>query len=332
MKDEQATVISRSSSGRTVAPMSGVVEAHGVGKRYGALVALADFTVGVDAGEVLGVLGPNGAGKTTAIRVLTTILTPSAGSFSIDGIPHTRPQEIRRRIGVLPESAGYPERQTGEEYLRYHARLHGHSRASAGAAARSLLEEVGLAERGRSLITTYSRGMRQRLGVARALVNDPRVVVLDEPTLGLDPGGQRRLLGNVRRIAAERGAAVLLCSHLLAEIEENCTRVLILNRGRVVIEGTVAEVTRRAAAPRSGRVVVAAEHEERARIALAGSGAVEAAQRNGRPGAITVVFAGAEPSLNDAVRALVDAGVPIISFELEGARLSDAFLAITGDA
>jgi ABC-2 type transport system ATP-binding protein len=114
-------------------------------------------------------------------------------------------------------------------------------------------------------------------------------------------------------------------------VEENCTRVLILNRGRVVTEGTVAEVTRRAAAPRSGRLHVAAEHEERAKIALAGSPAVEDVQRNGRPGAITVVFGGAEPSLNDAVRALVDADVPIVSFELEGARLSDAFLAITGD-
>jgi ABC-2 type transport system ATP-binding protein len=307
-----------------------VVDAQGVGKRYGALVALADFTVGVDAGEVLGVLGPNGAGKTTAIRVLTTILSPSHGSFSIDGIPHTRPQEIRRRIGVLPESAGYPERQAGEEYLRYHARLHGHSRVSAAAVARSLLEEVGLAERGRSLISTYSRGMRQRLGVARALVNEPRVVVLDEPTLGLDPAGQRQLLANVRRIATERGAAVLLCTHLLAEVEENCSRVLILNRGRVVIEGTVSEVARRAAAPRSGRLYVPAEDEERARIALAANGAVENVQRNGRPGAITVVLAGAEPTLNEAVRSLVDADVPIISFELEGARLSDAFLAITG--
>jgi len=307
-----------------------VVDAQGVGKRYGTLVALADFTVGVDAGEVLGVLGPNGAGKTTAIRVLTTILTPSHGSFSIDGIPHTRPQEIRRRIGVLPESAGYPERQTGDEYLRYHARLHGHSRASAAAVAASLLEEVGLADRGRSLITTYSRGMRQRLGVARALVNEPRVVVLDEPTLGLDPGGQRQLLANVRRIATERGAAVLLCTHLLAEVEENCSRVLILNRGRVVIEGTVSEVARLAAAPRSGRLYVPVEHEERARIALAANGAVEDVQRNGRPGAITVVLTGAEPTLNEAVRSLVDADVPIIAFELEGARLSDAFLAITG--
>jgi ABC-2 type transport system ATP-binding protein len=310
--------------------MTGVVEAHGVGKRYGSFVALTDFTVTVEAGEVLGVLGPNGAGKTTAIRVLTTILTPSHGSFSIDGIPHTRPQEIRRRIGVLPESAGYPERETGEEYMRYHARLHGHSRASAAAVAGALLEEVGLSDRRHSLIAAYSRGMRQRLGIARSLVNDPRVVVLDEPTLGLDPAGQRQILGNVRRIASDRGAAVLLSTHLLAEVEENCSRVLILNRGRVLTEGTVSEVARRAAAPRSGRLHVAPEHAERAAVALSANSAVEGVERNGRPGGLTVIFKGrAEPSLNEAVRALVELGVPIISFELEGARLSDAFLAIT---
>jgi ABC-2 type transport system ATP-binding protein len=309
--------------------VSAVVVAEGVGKRYGELLALADFTISVEAGEVLGVLGPNGAGKTTAIRVLTTILSPSYGRFSVAGIPHTRPQEIRRRIGVLPESAGYPERQTGEEYVRYHARLHGHSRPSAASVSRSLLEEVGLADRSRSLVTTYSRGMRQRLGIARALVNAPRVVVLDEPTLGLDPAGQRQILANVKRIASERGAAVLLCTHLLAEVEENCSRVLILNRGRVVTEGTVAEVTRRAAAPRSGRLHVPPQYEERAIAALTKNGSVEDVRRNGRGGALTVVFAGQEPSLNDAARSLLDADVPIVSFELEGARLSDAFLAIT---
>ena len=111
--------------------MSAAVEARGVEKRYGSLVAVADLSFEADAGEILGVLGPNGAGKTTAIRVLTTILAPTRGTFAVAGIPHTRAAEIRRRIGVLPESAGYPEHQTGDEYLRYHARLYGRSRAGA---------------------------------------------------------------------------------------------------------------------------------------------------------------------------------------------------------
>ena len=318
--------------------MTPAVETHGVAKQYGSLLALDNLTITVQPGEVLGVLGPNGAGKTTAVRVLTTILSPSRGTFAVDGIPHTQPTEIRRRIGVLPESAGFPERQTGEEHLRYCARLYGHSRASARAVAQALLEEVGLSERRKSLIATYSRGMRQRLGIARALVNDPHVVFLDEPTLGLDPAGQRRVLGNVRRIASERGAAVLLSTHLLAEVEENCSRVLILNRGRVVAEGTVSEVARRAAAPRSGRLHVAPEHAARAAAALAASRVVqEVGDADGQPGWLTVLFAPAgehteNGSPNDAVRALLDAGVTLFSFELEGARLSDAFLAMTEGA
>jgi ABC-2 type transport system ATP-binding protein len=315
--------------------MTAAIEARAIAKQYGTLVAVEDLTFSVDAGEVLGVLGPNGAGKTTAIRVLTTILGPTRGTFTVAGIPHTRPAEIRRRVGVLPESAGYPDRQTGDEYLRYHARLFGQSRASSRALARRLLEEVGLSERARSLIASYSRGMRQRLGIARALVNDPEVVFLDEPTLGLDPAGQRQILGNVRRIASERGAAVLLCSHLLAEVEENCSRVLILNRGHVVAEGTVAEIVSRAAAPRSGRLQVAPEHADRAALALSAAVGVDQVERlNGRPGWLTVVFSTtgektADSSLNDAVRALLDSDVELRSFELEGARLSDAFLAMT---
>jgi ABC-2 type transport system ATP-binding protein len=308
--------------------VSAGVEARGVERRYGSLVAVVDLSFEAQAGEILGVLGPNGAGKTTAIRVLTTILEPTRGSFAVTGVPHTRPAEIRRRIGVLPESAGYPEWQTGEEFLRDHARLYGRSRAGARAVAASLLDELGLGERGGSLIATYSRGMRQRLGIARALVNEPQVVFLDEPTLGLDPAGQRQMLATVRRIASERGATVLLSSHLLAEVEETCSRVLILNRGRVAAEGTVAEVARLAAAPRSGRLRVPPDRAEAALHALTAVNGVRAAAADSRPGALVVELAESD-SLNAALRAVVDAGIPLLAAELEGARLSDAFLAMT---
>ena len=314
--------------------MSHAVETHGVRKQYGSLVAVEDLSFVADTGEILGVLGPNGAGKTTAIRMLTTILEPTRGSFSIGGAPHTQPAEIRRRIGVLPESAGYPESQTGDEYLRYHARLFGQSRASAAATAGALLEEVGLTERRRSRVASYSRGMRQRLGIARALVNEPRVVFLDEPTLGLDPAGQRQVLTLVRRIAHERGATVLLSTHLLAEVEETCSRLLILNRGRVVAEGTVSEVTRLAAAPRSAKIRVGVEHVQRALDMLTIAPGVERVAAAGPPGCLTVTSSATggrsgEELLNGGLRAVVDASIPVLSFELEGARLSDAFLAMT---
>jgi ABC-2 type transport system ATP-binding protein len=301
--------------------MTPAVEAYGIGRRYGSLTAVDDLTFSVDRGAILGVLGPNGAGKTTAIRILTTILAPGQGSFAVAGVCHTQPAAIRRRIGVLPESAGYPEGQTGAEHLRYAARLFGQSRASARTVAASLLEAVGLADRGRHLIATYSRGMRQRLGIARALVNEPEVVFLDEPTLGLDPAGQRQVLDLVRGIARERGATVLLSTHLLAEVEEACSHALILHRGRLVAHDTVAEVARRAAAPRTATLQVAPEDLDRACAALDGLG-VEP-----RPGALSVSLDGTDPGT--PLRLLLEAGVTVRSFELEGARLSDAFLEMT---
>jgi ABC-2 type transport system ATP-binding protein len=306
------------------------LEARRVRKQYGALVAVDDLTFSIESGQILGVLGPNGAGKTTAIRVLTTILAPTRGSFAVAGVPHVRPTEIRRRIGVLPESAGYPERQTGEEYVRYFARLYGQSRASAAAIGAELLAEVGLGDRRGSLIAAYSRGMRQRLGIARALVNNPEVVFLDEPTLGLDPAGQRQVLAVVRRIAHQRGATVLLSTHLLDEVEEICTRVLILNRGRVAAEGTVAEIARRAAAPRSARLRVPAERVDDALRALGAAPGVASVQSaNGQPGQLSAELSQGDGSMNDGLRALSEADVPVLAFELEGARLSDAFLAMT---
>jgi ABC-2 type transport system ATP-binding protein len=299
------------------------------------MVAVEDLSFAARAGEVVGLLGPNGAGKTTAIRVLTTIFAPTAGSFTVAGVPHTRPEEIRRRVGVLPESAGYPEQQTGAEFLRYHARLFGHSRAGADATASVLLDQVGLAERGAARIATYSRGMRQRLGIARALVNDPEVVFFDEPTLGLDPAGQRQVLQLVEGIARERGATVVLSTHFLGEVEDACSSVLILNRGRVLAEGTVAEVTRRAAAPRRGRFRVPAELRDRALGVLA-----EVPQANdpqpldGRPDWVTASFgdaAAVSEMVSEAVRALARSGIPLLAFELEGARLSDAFLSMTAE-
>ncbi|WP_028061449.1 ABC transporter ATP-binding protein [Candidatus Solirubrobacter pratensis] len=309
--------------------MTAAIEADGVGKRYGSLVALDGLTFSAHPGEVLGLLGPNGAGKTTCIRVLTAILPASAGRFAVAGVPGDRPEELRRRVGVLPENAGYPRRQTGEEYLRYHARLYGHSRASACAVARELLAGVGLAGRARWSIGSYSRGMRQRLGIARALVNDPRVVFFDEPTLGLDPAGQRDVLAQLGTLASERGVAVLLSTHLLDEVEQHCSRVLILNRGRLVADDTVAEVARWAAAPRRGRIEVAPDDALAAAVRLACSPAVaQVRQDDARPGALQVELA-PWANANEVIAALLDAGVLLRAFELEGARLSDAFLAMT---
>jgi ABC-2 type transport system ATP-binding protein len=171
--------------------------------------------------------------------------------------------------------------------------------------------------------------MRQRLGIARALLNDPAVVFLDEPTLGLDPAGQEQVLRVVRSISRERAATVLLSTHLLGEVEEVCSRVLILNRGRLVADGTVAEVARRAAAPRRGRFRVPPEARDGAVHALSGVPAFGGVRPDdGRAGWLLVDAA--DVDVQRAAAALTAAGIPLLAFELEGARLSDAYLAMTG--
>jgi ABC-2 type transport system ATP-binding protein len=315
------------------------VRADRIRKSYGPVVALEGLSFEARAGEVLGLLGPNGAGKTTAIRILTTILQPTGGGFSIAGIPHSQPARIRGRIGVLPESAGYPDQQTGVEFLTYYGELFGQPRREARRRATELLAEIGLADRGGSRIGTYSRGMRQRLGIVRALINDPAVVFFDEPTLGLDPAGQRQVLRLIAGIARDRGTTVLLTTHLLSEVEETCSRVLILNRGKVIAEGTVSEVTRQAGAPRRARFRVPPEQRDRAIEAIRDQGGTgDVAPVADRSEALTVMLDPAAAELTETpaelarvVDSLAAAGIPILAFELEGARLSDAFLAMTGE-
>ncbi|HEU4422127.1 MAG TPA: ABC transporter ATP-binding protein [Pilimelia sp.] len=316
------------------------IEAVGLTKRFGPRTAVRDLSFTARQGDVVGLLGPNGSGKTTTIRLLTTVLPPTSGTFSVAGQPASRPAEIRRRVGVLPESSGYPEHQSGRDYLRYHARLFGRSRVDAIQVADRLLAEVGLAERGSSRIATYSRGMRQRLGIARAMVNDPVVIFLDEPTLGLDPAGQRQVLDMVRDIAHNRGATVVLSTHTLPEVEEVCTNAIILSDGGVVASGPMSEVTQAVTVQHSGQVRVPLDLADRAREALAGVPGLTLEEIDGRPDVIKIALierpearqrsdAGTSAGMNAALRAVLAADVPVLAFEVEGARLSTAFLAIT---
>ena len=309
--------------------MTGVtIEAVSLTKRYGDRLAVDDVSFTAHEGEVIGLLGPNGAGKTTTVRLLTTVVPATSGTFRVAGASHTSPDEVRSRVGALPESAGYPGHLTGRGYLRRHGRLFGLTAHRAEEVARSLLTDVGLHDRSDTLIRTYSRGMRQRLGIARALVNDPAVVFLDEPTLGLDPAGQRQVLELVRVIATGRGATVVLSTHTLPDVEAVCGRVLILNRGRVVAAGSVDEVVRAAAAPRTVRARVPVGDLEAAVTALARVEGGGVSTVEGQPGQLVMSLpAAAGP--NAALAALVGSGVPVLGFELEGARLSDAFLAMT---
>ncbi len=322
-----------------------VLLAEDLCKKYGSRQALQGLSFSLKAGRILGFLGPNGAGKTTSIRILTTMLEPDSGRFTVDGISSEYPEKIRRRIGVLPENLGFPRQMTGIEYLTFFGQLYGRTTANAREYAMTLLEDVGLQQRGRSLIGTYSHGMKQRIGIARALVNEPMVVFLDEPTLGLDPRGQQELLELIQRIARERGTGVVLCSHLLSEIENVCDDVVILNAGQIVARGTVAEVVGRVQhniilrntvrlqippasvidarkilkeIPNIKKITPVSEMEGWLRLELV-------APNNGKSSEAYQVN-------NNILSALIRAKIPIISFEVEGGRLHDVFLHLTEEA
>ena len=317
-----------------------ILAAHDIHRSYGTRRALRSLSFSLASGRVLGFLGPNGAGKTTAIRVLTTVLEPSSGRFEVDGIGSEEPIRIRRRIGVLPEGLGFPRHTSGVEYLTYYGQLYGRRQGDARQAARDLLDTVGMSARGESLIETYSHGMRQRLGIARALVNDPRVVFLDEPTLGLDPRGQQELLAMIQRIARERDTGVVLSSHLLSEIEGICDDVVIMNQGQIVAKGSVDEVLGQAGASgpvdRMVRVRVAADRVDSAVAAIDAMAGARVADRDPR-GWLSVEVEAAGGSNGDTARnrvleALIDAGIPVLGFEVAGGRLQDVFLQLTAEA
>jgi ABC-2 type transport system ATP-binding protein len=305
------------------------IEAERLTKVYGSRTAVRELSFTARRGDVVGLLGPNGSGKTTTIRLLTTVLAPNSGSFSVAGVPSTRPSEVRRRVGVLPESAGYPGHQTGREFLRYHARLFGRSARDAARVADALLAELGLADRAGTRISTYSRGMRQRLGIARALVNEPAVVFLDEPTLGLDPAGQRQVLELVRGVARGRDATVVLSTHTLPDVEEVCTSVLVLAGGRVAASGPIDKVLASRQRGQRGWLRVPSDAIDRARAALAGVADLTVEPNGARPDVLGISGLN---GLNAALAAVVAAGVPVLGFELEGSRLPSAFFAMTQEA
>ncbi|HSD32876.1 MAG TPA: ABC transporter ATP-binding protein [Gemmatimonadales bacterium] len=314
-----------------------VLVAQELRKSYGPRPALRGLTFSLKAGRLLGFLGPNGAGKTTSIRILTTILRPDSGRFTVDGIGHEHPERIRRRIGVLPETFGLPKQMTAIEYVSFFGQLYGRSSKDARAHGLALLDEVGLGRRTKSLIGTYSHGMRQRLGIARALVNDPAVVFLDEPTLGLDPRGQQELRELVRKIARERNAGVILCSHLLPEVEQVCDEVVILSAGEVVASGHVADVIGRAE-QNVVRVRVPSSSVEESLRALETIPAVKSAtEAGGNAGWLRVELDGdsesaEQPRINNRIlETLIRADITVLSFEPQGGRLQDVFLNLTAE-
>ena len=219
-----------------------MLEVQNLTKRYGDIVAVQDLSFSAAQGQILGFLGPNGAGKTTTMRILTGFLPASSGTAKVAGFDvFSESAEVRRRIGYLPENPPLYADMTTDAYLRFVARIKGMARDAIEAALDRAVQTCGLTSVRQRLLGHLSKGFRQRVGLAQALIHDPEVLVLDEPTIGLDPVQIREIRALIRQLAGER--TVILSTHILPEVSQICEKVVIINEGRVVLEEDIASLT-----------------------------------------------------------------------------------------
>ena len=314
-----------------------MIEARNLSRRYGDFTAVDDVSFAVDEGEIVGILGPNGAGKTTTIRMITGFLPPTRGRVTVAGKDlFSEPRRARRDLGYLPETVAlYPEMRV-EEYLGYRARLEGMSRAEAPAAIAETVDSCLLGDVRRQIIGTLSKGFRQRVGLATAILHKPRVLVLDEPTIGLDPKQIIAIRELIRALGRQR--TLLLSTHILPEVELLCQRVLIIDRGRIVAAGSPDELRAGWHGNRVLRVRVKGAPAEEARAALAAlSGVAAVVERDSvgpeGAGGFAVEAEGAADPREEIFHLVVARGWVLLEMVEEKASFEDVFVRLTtGDA
>ena len=305
-----------------------MIEVENLTKRFPTQVAVSDVSFSVAEGEIVGFLGPNGAGKTTAMRVLTGFLPPTAGTARIAGHDVvTDSERARASLGYLPESAAlYPEMRV-REYLTYRARLEGVRGADVSRRVGEAIESCLLAEVANRRVENLSKGFRQRTALAGALVHRPPVLILDEPTVGLDPGQIIRIRETIRSLGRER--AVLLSTHILPEVDAVCDRVLIIDRGRIVAQGTVSELESKLAGAPVVRAAFAGRVEARGALqALPGVTAVAEEEGEGETRVRLECESGADPR-EEVFRTAVARGWVLRELTREALSLEDVFVRLT---
>ena len=301
------------------------IEAEGLVRHFGDIVAVAGIDLVVEPGEIFGFLGPNGAGKSTAVRMLTTLLRPTAGRARVAGFDVVEQAgEVRRSIGVALQDAAIDPLMTGRELLRLQAVLHGLSKSATSARTEQLLTQVGLVGAADRRVAEYSGGMRRRLDLALALVNEPAVLFLDEPTTGLDPTSRVAVWDEVRRLNRE-GTTVFLTTQYLDEADQLATRIAIVDGGRIVRDGRPAAL-KAAIGGHTLLVTVPKAAQDRAEQVLQTFGG----SRPGKGESLAIGLAGGPPAMAPVLRALEEAGVTVEHLELDAPSLDDVFAEATG--
>jgi ABC-2 type transport system ATP-binding protein len=310
--------------------MTEIVRTDGLVKRYDGTLAVAGVDLAVEQGEIFGLVGPNGAGKTTMLRILATLLSPSAGSAEIAGMSVTRnPDQVRRVIGFMPDSFGVYDDMKVWEYLDFFGRCYGLTPAARRRVIGDLLELVDLADKREAYVQTLSRGMQQRLCLAHALVHDPQVLLLDEPASGLDPRARVELRELLRELRS-MGKTILISSHILPELEELCTSVVIIDRGQVLAQGRVSDIERRLrfGAVLRVRLLLEGEALAAARDRFASDPEVASATIQA-DGTIELGFRGDDAASARLLAESVAAGMPIVTFARAASDLEELFLQVT---
>jgi ABC-2 type transport system ATP-binding protein len=313
-----------------------VVETRGLVKRYGDQLAVAGVDLVVGPGEIYGLVGPNGAGKTTTMKILATLLAPTAGEAYVTGIPvDADPLEVRRRIGYMPDFYGVYDDLRVWEYLDFFARCYGVPANRRVAMIGELLEIVGLTDKRDSYVESLSRGMRQRLCLAHTLVHDPALLILDEPASGLDPRARVEMREILRELRA-MGKTILVSSHILPELGEMCTGVAIIDHGRLLRSGRIDEIERSLRATALLRIDVLADEAgvTAARDWLGTDSRVgdvlHVESEAGGPVRLEVAFDGGPEAQGDLLQAMVAAGHRVIAFAPATSDLEEIFLKVTG--
>jgi ABC-2 type transport system ATP-binding protein len=309
--------------------MEYAIEADGLVKSYPkGVTALDGLSFAVAPGSVFALLGPNGAGKSTAVKILTTLTTADAGRATVAGIDvAANPDRVRRTIGVVAQGSGVDVQATGRENLRLQGQIHGLRGAALEQRAQELLERFGLADAADRVARGYSGGMQRRMDIAMALVHDPEVLFLDEPTTGLDPEVRADMWSEIGELAAERGKTVLLTTHYLEEADQLAGRVAIVDRGKVVAEGTPEALKREL---RGDAIHVDLDREYNGRVtgALAGLGTVRDVTVDGRTLRARADDGGRAVPL--VLQALENHGVSVASVRVARPSLDDVYLKYTG--
>jgi len=310
--------------------MGTIIETRGLSKQYGRLEAVKELDLAVEEGAVFGFVGPNGAGKTTTMRILATLLRPTAGEAWVAGNCVLENQrEVRRTIGYMPDFFGVYGDMKVWEYLDFFAACYEIPSETRRRLAGDLLELVDLSHRREDYVDALSRGMKQRLCLARALVHDPQVLILDEPASGLDPRARVEIRELLRELQA-MGKTIFVSSHILSEIQEVCTHIGIIEAGCLVAAGTMEEMRRRIRAQRLVRIGLTESVQEaqvwlEARSDVMG---VEPVVGNGE-GSLEAAFAGSDEDLARLLSEMVAAGFPVVMFREEAGDLEDVFMRLT---